>query len=497
MFTFPEWSDLSNVSDPTKHNWNNVFQRREEYRRYFEGDIFKDTVPLEASNGEEEPLLYPVGLNLVKMLCLAQTDAAFGEWDDQIVNFEADNAEEITVSYKNAIKIANNILKRSNGNSLFWELELDRNIYGGCAARVMPTLEKPNYVSWKRVPLSGFFPIWDPADEDNLLSVYIKTAMTNEQARLRYGFVGEEDFVTKIEKWTRGEYTTTLDGKRIDKYSGINPWGIVPFVYIPRFRTGDWWGEALTEDIMKAQDELNMRVADMGEAINYNSHPTRWGLNLPKSFNEKNFPLAPNALWDLGRVIGQSPPPQVGILEAKAAVSPAAFDYVSFLYDWIRTSTFAPPIAFGEDNGGGQRSGATLEIRMWPLIKSVRRSRSYMSQGIIRLLRMSAIILQQKQFSDVPSNGVSKLFNMDIKPVFANILPKDHQAVVDEVVKLLSTDPPAISIETAQKELGRDISEVERIKNMLEDKRLQRKEEKSNDVQEAMQGKMTPQTGGG
>ena len=120
-----------------------------------------------------------------------------------------------------------------------------------------------------------------------------------------------------------------------------------------------------------------MRLGDISEAINYNAHPVRYGYNLPRAFNTANFPLSPDSLWDLGRVIGNSPEPTVGMLEAKEAVHDSSFTYLNFLYDWTRTSTFAPPIAFGEDNGGGQRSGATLEIRMLPLIKATRRSRAY------------------------------------------------------------------------------------------------------------------------
>jgi len=38
---------------------------------------------------------------------------------------------------------------------------------------------------------------------------------------------------------------------------------------------------------------------------------------------------------------------------------------------------------------------------------------------------------------------------------------------VDEVVKLLSTNPPAISLETAEAKLGHGIAEVEKIVKMM------------------------------
>ena len=213
-----------------------------------------------------------------------------------------------------------------------------------------------------------------------------------------------------------------------------------------------------------------MRVADAGESINYNAHPTRWGVNLPRSFNAKNFPLGPNALWDLGRNLGNLEP-QVGILESRDPAPKGVFDYITFLYDWARTSSFAPPISFGEDEGS-QRSGATLEIRMWPLIKANRRFRAYLGNGIGRALWMSARMLEQKRLGDVPVRALERILRGQIVPRFADVLPRDHVAIVDEVVKLTATNPPTISMETAQKVLGRGPGEVARIRAQMGDAEL-------------------------
>jgi hypothetical protein len=228
----------------------------------------------------------------------------------------------------------------------------------------------------------------------------------------------------------------------------------------------------LTGDVTAAQDELNMRLGDMGEAINYNAHPIRWGLNLPAGFDAEHFPLGPNAMWDLGRALGNSPVPEVGMLEIENPIPRGSFEYLEFLYDWTRSSTFAPPIAFGEDNGGGQRSGATLEIRLWPLIKSIRRGRSYLNTGLRKALYISGRILQQKGFDGVPARAVQSILQGHLTPHFHSILPRDQSAAVDEVVKLLSTDPPSISLESAQSVLGRGIGEVDRIIAMLADEAL-------------------------
>jgi hypothetical protein len=62
---------------------------------------------------------------------------------------------------------------------------------------------------------------------------------------------------------------------------------------------------------------------------------------------------------------------------------------------------------------------------------------------------------------------VDRLIKRQIIPVYNPILPRDQAAIVDEVVKLLSTNPPAISMESAQIALGRGTQEIAKIMGML------------------------------
>ncbi len=80
---------------------------------------------------------------------------------------------------------------------------------------------------------------------------------------------------------------------------------------------------------------------------------------------------------------------------------------------------------------------------------------------------MTSQMLKQKRLSDVPARALTRLEDGLIIPRYGSVLPRDHQATVDEVVKLASMTPPGISLETAQKILGRGPGEVEKIKAML------------------------------
>lgn len=465
---FPEYSDLGKTSSAMQSSWEAQYSIREKYRKYYEGDIFKATQPDEVGIDETDINLYPVGLNIVKWICTAQADALFGEWDEEIIRFGPQQDAKVEQPEKDAASLVSRILASSQANETLWELALDREVYGGGAIKITPAPQVPGHIRWSKVPLDGFYPIWNPDDQDHLLEAYVVVRMTRDQAKARYGYLGDKDEVTRIEHWTESAYENTLDGVRMDAYSGRNPWGFVPFEYFPRVRSRYWWGDAMTEDLIKVQDELNMRIADLGEAINFNTHPPLWGYNLPKTFKSSNYPIGPGVMWDMGRVLGSSPEPKVGALELNNPIPGGTFDFIKFLYDWTQISSFTPPVALGRDEGGGQRSGITLEIRMLPLIRSVRRSRAYMSDGLVRSMRKSAKILQQKDFSDISRRALDRLINGDLIPHYAPIMPRDQAQLVDEVNKRMSTTPPSISLETAVKKLGQGTSEVERILEMLD-----------------------------
>jgi len=92
-----------------------------------------------------------------------------------------------------------------------------------------------------------------------------------------------------------------------------------------------------------------------------------------------------------------------------------------------------------------------------------------MTTGLKDALRISAEILYKKKISTVSSWAVQKLIKKELTPKYAPVLPRDQAAIVDEVVRRMSTTPPSIGLETAVKKLGDGTGEVNRIKSDLED----------------------------
>jgi hypothetical protein len=462
----PDWaSDFGEKPDQTTQNiWSNRLAEYEHNRYYFDGDVFDERWTVEVTEeGGRAPLKYPAGLNIVKMMCLAQADSFYGEWEDTPFLYGVRNDMEVTATDREGMKLAAQILSDNAPSSLFWEAELHRNLYGGAVIKATGDNTKEAKIGWQEIPIESFYPVWNPTDKDDLLKVTYITYITKEQAKLRFGFEkkagGSDDVVVYREEWTKDKYDTYLDKQRISQYSGINPYGLVPFVYIPRFRSTDWYGDSLPASIIPTQDEINIQTSNIGDGLTYNTHPIRWGYNLPQGFRPDT---GPDAFLDLGKSIGGNPP-TLGVLETEHAIRPEAMNYINFLYDWTRVSEFAPPVVFGEDSSGSQRSGITLEIRMWPLLKAIRRSRTYHTTGIVKLLKLSSAILSQKGIEGIPTRAIASIGTGRIVPKYFPLLPRDIAAAVDQVVKLRSLQVPGISLETSQSVLGRGSGEVDRI----------------------------------
>ena len=472
---FPEWSDLGDlISRDVQDAWEARLASLTRYDYYFSGDVFEEYLDKEHPSDPDVPL-FPAGINLIKTISTTIADTMFGEERDELpFRFEPRRSGDENAGDEKAIELGHNILIDSNAGTAFWEMEMDRQIYGAGIIRVGIDLPSSTHIRWKRVRPETFMPVWDPEDENKLLEVYVATYMSFAQAKALFGYTGENERILYLEHWTQRIIETWLDGKPLKKEANL--WGVVPFVYIPRIRTKNWWGNSITEDLIPIQDEFNMRLGDIGEIVSTNAHPIVWGLNLTREFVRKNFPRGSDKMWDLGRTQSGNDP-KIGILETQNAILQYAFQDLELLLQLCREAAGTPAIAFGSDDGGGQRSSDTLVVRLRPMVMSIARSRRYMTAGIKSLLSITSKISEQKSFRDIPITAAQRLARL--VPSYNPVLPKSQPALVDEVVRLLSTDPPSISLETAQVVLGRGSGEADRIRKMLKDEELWSRGEKN------------------
>jgi hypothetical protein len=453
-------------------DWYTQYYRYLDYAKYYSGEVLNEKV--EEPGNPDATLLYPVGMNLVKLLCHTQADSLWGEWEDRLFHLQA-FAKDKEVDPERIQRLLRYLYAVFDDNATepkFWECGLDQMRFGGAVLRVARDPRREYGVRLERVPVASFYPVWSPDSYDDLLEVWVVTEIEANAARAYFNIDTQADPVRRVEHWTRDRYENWVDNKKIDRYSGPNRLNRIPFIYVPRLRSDRFYGEALTQDIMSVQDELNMRVADVGEAITYNAHPIKYGHNLPKDINDRTkFPYAPDHLWNLGNTLPGADPPTLNTLESKNPVPEAAFQHINFVYDWARNAGYSPPVAFGEDEGS-QRSGATLELRMWPLTRSIRRTRLYWRPAFLQTIRLIMSINEANGSKTVPREILETYRQVMMDVDLAPILPRERAELVNEAVLRAQTDPASISQEGAMELLGvRDPAlEIERIKEQEEEK---------------------------
>lgn len=456
-----KWADLSDA-------WREQYAKYAVHWRYYSGYKLQEKV--EDPTSTDPPLLYPVKMNLVKLLCQTQADAIWGDWDEFpfTLNVSSSSLDDLTETDERHIKRMKRffhfVFLESNFATRLWEIGLDMQRYGGGVVRVARDTSKRFGVRLDRVPVHSFYPVWSPDNPDDLIEATVVERITPEAAKRIYGVTVEADAI-RVETWTKTTYRNEINGKVVSQYSGTNKWNKVPFVYIPRLRSDGYFGESLTDDIMGAQDELNMRVADVGDWITYGAHPLKYGYNLPRDIDDpKKFPFAPDALWDLGKTLPGQEPPHLALLEAENPIPEGAHRHIEFVLDWARHGGYSPAIAFGEDEGS-QRSGVTLVIRMWPLTRAVKRSRNYLSGGIANVLDL--IVRVAEPFLQDSKDVMSTFRDSIVHPNFAPILPRDRAEIVNEVVQRSSTSPKTISQERGMEMLGE--TDIEREQQRIEE----------------------------
>jgi hypothetical protein len=434
------------VQELTNPQWQKALRNYHEADRYFYGDIFEEMS--QDSGGLSPEPLYPLRINLVKMMVLLHAYTLFGQWEDRVIEWNSEDEK--------AIELIESVWGENDGDVKMAECAISCMLYGGAILKVVPDPEYVNRVRIEAIPPHFFFPRWHPGDINRLLEVTIAFQVTHAEARLAYGVdLGGNDHSTTLymEKWSPRRYEVSVGGNVLERYSGVNPIDVIPFVYIPRLRSvGEFFGVSVANDLTGLQNELNLRLADIGDRINYNAHPIYYVANF--TGKTKDLVVGQDEIWNLGMGINGMRP-EAGVIEPRNEPS-SSFQYIQFLLDLSRMSALVPPVAFGEDEGS-QRSGLTLTLRMWPLVQQTKWTRIYWVNMLTKVNRYILRILRIFQ------EGVPEV---DVKPRLAPILPRDRDQLIREITSLWNSRLPLITPEKALRRMGE--SGVEEEVNRLE-----------------------------
>lgn len=421
-----------------------------EAERWFTGAALDDQP--EVSDNRTD--LYPMRINPVPGALLKHAYILLGETEDdgrpQIVSkliprdVQDDSQKKAALKAEDAL---NQVWWENNGRALLIENAIISQIYGGCIFKVQYVpWEEDGYGGWRTIPIritrinpKQFIAIPDGDDMYRLSEAWMVREIDGREAK-RWGYP-ETDMDAKHtywEHWTPEVYECRIDNaiavRRVSggevPLGGANPFGFVPFVYIPHIRIGNFLGVDAHTHLAGYTKEMNLRIGDFGDAVNDDSHPVIGMTNVsgtPQVMKLSSWLEVVNLGSRQGLATNEGDPDlfQVGTQRA----SPSMKDLLHEIYSQFRRDGFIPPVADGEDEGS-QRSGMTLAMRFWPLTSHANTERFFWTPGFDLLQTYLLKIMQKKNLS-----GITKeMASMRMKQRWAPMLPRDREVDVNEWV---------------------------------------------------------------
>jgi hypothetical protein len=424
------------------------------YWGWFRGDFLNETMVLKDGTTVEK---YPLKYNSIRDFARKHQAFLFGEAPDgpnplimsNIVPRMEFGAEEVNQEDAKFAKLLENAITeiwvQSHGRAIMQEGGLLSQVLGGWAFQLQWKPDEDDV----RIPIfvKGYSPEYILATPRNgdpwsLLSCFIVYRIPALVAQKQYGYTNDggevAGTVVYTEEWTEEYSTVCINGTPIKDEEGDwkerkHPYGFVPIVYIPHERTGGFPGTSHVEDQHGLARELNGRLADMGTAIVETVHRVRYAWNLSSNPTPRKLGKGEHSVEviDLGRQSpAQKDPPTVKA-EDPPSFPPAFGAFTDTIWKFLQRTGHLPPVTFGEDEGS-QRSGATLEVRMWAATSHTRGERTYWTEGknMLDTMIVKMLVIKMAAELKLPKDILKKVF---ISQRWYPQIPRDRAGLLTEI----------------------------------------------------------------
>jgi hypothetical protein len=264
----------------------------------------------------------------------------------------------------------------NNKAHTLWEMGQLAGVTGDCFVKV--AYEEPYTDSigvfhagrTRIIPLNPAhaFPEYHPHDRNRLL-----------RFKLKYRFWGTSP------EGTRQVYTFTeiltddmieqyVNDELIDQYP--NPIGTIPVVHIPNVTiSSSPWGQSDIWDIIPLNRELNEKMTEVSDIINYHASPVTIITGAKASQLEKGA----KKVW-----AGLPKDANVFNLESKGEMG-GALDYIAVIKQAMHEITGVPESALGQTQPISNTSGVALSIQYQPMMNRYTMKKIHFSRGLERI----------------------------------------------------------------------------------------------------------------
>jgi Phage portal protein, SPP1 Gp6-like len=282
---------------------------------------------------------------------------------------------------------------------VLWEMGQLAGVTGDCFVKVayeepyVDSIGIPHEGRIRIIPLnpSHCFPEYHPHDRDRLL-----------RFKLKYRFWGTSP------EGTRQVYTFTeiltddlieqyINDELIDQYP--NPIGHIPVVHMPNTTiSSSPWGQSDIWDIIPLNRELNEKMTEVSDIINYHAAP----VTIITGAKASQLERGPKKVW-----AGLPKEASVFNLESRGEMA-GALEYISFLKRAMHEITGVPETALGQFQPVSNTSGVALAIQYQPLMNRYMMKRIHFTKGLEKvneLIIRTAVVFQPEMLMYDPQTA--------------------------------------------------------------------------------------------
>lgn len=446
-------------------------QRRDQYQKYqkwYAGKPLNETLQARDRSGTTYVKKYPLQLNIVGLACDVHRDIARGipmHDDPLVIRAAVERRGENEQYAANLEYILNDKIWRASGGGMIQqEGLLSMNIYGGVGYRIQWApwdIDLPYGLAVRLIRRPEHLqPEFDEYNPKRMVSCYYGYKISPKLARAKYNVDPDgriDDDVLYLEYWDSNEWWVHVDGKVPTMESGgkkwqlrgKNPWGFVPFYYIPHERTADLWGYSQIEGQGELELEYNARAAD----ISLHVKNMRSGVVVGSDISTKIMvtPVIHEGqtilrVIDIGHTKGIQGAQSPKLVELPIPDVPdSVMDWPKTLLDmWMIVERISPATFGMDDTQSGRITGPAVANRMWTSVAHATTERinyttmkSIIDKDILRILGNELTRADiDATYGEVPEVGQED-YRLEISQSWPPMLPMDrterHQELIDDL----------------------------------------------------------------
>jgi hypothetical protein len=306
-----------------------------------------------------------------------------------------------------------------------------------------------------------YFVIEAPDNADRIIGCYIVDSVEDprddqKKVSRRQKYIKDDDtkiITSYLELYELDKWDDRVDETAPVKIGDVRPpvqldprITQIPVYHVKNFRTSDRWGSSQIRGLETVLAAVNQAVSDQDLALSMQGLGVYWtdgGPPKDADGNDTPFIMGP------GEVVEVAPGNSFGRVSGIAGSLPG-IEHMQFLMDQASEANGIPQVARGRADVQVAESGIALLIQMAPLLSQ----NGEKEQVMLGVLDQMFYDLTNMWFPAYEQLTVSADVGVEVTNVVGDPMPQNRESTIAEILTLVTSVPPLITIEMAQQKLA-------------------------------------------